>query len=291
MPPASPVSSATPGPPIDIDGIRRLEEAEAASVLALVDALVEAGCADPVPTARPFGNGLLVVSGARRYVNRGIGVTLDELTPEDVNAVVRHFADAGLPAAVQLSSWAPALTVASLGAAGFVPAWCRSMLALDPRVAAVTDRAHHSDGRRIQMIEVGDDANLAAYAADVLTAEASVTDTDRTASDEFMAADRRADGTTQLLALIDGQPVGCGSLSVLGAADTRTGWLGAAATIPSARGRGVQTALVRHRLQLAADAGCDLVGATATVGSTSSRVLVRGGFSLVQQQWVVQRVR
>ena len=291
MLPASPVSLTESGPATSIDGIRRLEKAEAATVLALVDALVETGCEDPVPTARPFGNGLLVVSGALRYVNRAVGVTLDELTPDAVSALVRHYTDAGLPAAVQLSSWAPETTVAALGAAGFVPAWCRSMLAVDPRAVLATDRADHSDDRWIQIVEVGDDATLSAHAADVMTAEALVSGADRTASDEFMAADRRAASITQLLALIDGQPVGCGSLSVVGAADARTGWLGAAATVPSARGRGVQTALVRHRLRLASAAGCDLVGATASVGSTSSRVLQRCGFSLVQEQWVVQRVR
>lgn len=232
-----------------------------------------------------------MVSGARRYVNRAVGVTLDELTPDDVRTLVRHYADAGLPAAVQLSSWAPAPTVAALGAAGFVPAWCRSMLVVDPRVTLATDRTDYSDDRRIQIVEVGDDATLSTSVADVMAAEALVTGADRTASDEFMAADRRTDGTTQLLALIDGQPVGCGSLSVVGAAHARMGWLGAAATVPSARRRGVQTALARHRLQLASDAGCDLVGATASVGSTSSRVLQRCRFSLVQEQWIVQRVQ
>ena len=42
---------------------------------------------------------------------------------------------AGLPAAVQLSSWAPEATVTALSAAGFVPAWSRSVLATDPRPA------------------------------------------------------------------------------------------------------------------------------------------------------------
>ncbi|MGJ7450392.1 GNAT family N-acetyltransferase [Aquipuribacter sp. MA13-6] len=269
--------------------IRRLEQTEAATVLALVDALVARGCVDPVPTAVPLGRGLLVISGARRYVNRAVGVTLDELSPDDVTTLVRHYADAGLPAAVQLSSWAPASTVAALGAAGFVPAWCRTMFAVDPRAAPSTGRTVPPVDRRIEIVEVGADDTLSTWAADVMIAEALAAGADRTTSDEFMDADRGATGTTQLLALLDGQPVGCGSLSVVGSTGRRTGWLGAAATIPSARGRGVQTALVRHRLQLAVGAGCDLVGATASVGSTSGRVLTRCGLALVQEQWVLQR--
>ena len=268
---------------------RRLEETEAATVLALVNALFETGCTDPVPTAVPLGSGLLVITGVRRYINRAVGVTLDELSPDDVTTLVRHYTDARLPAAVQLSSWAPATTVAALGAAGFVPAWCRSMLAIDPRMPGLTDRVAPPGNRRIEIVEVGDDTTRSAHAADVMTAEALAAGADRATSDEFMTADRQAVGTTQLLALLCDQPVGCGSLSVVDAADARTGWLGAAATIPSARGSGVQTALIRHRLGLAVEAGCDLVGATASVGATSSRVLERCGFSLAQEQWVVQR--
>ena len=275
---------------MNIDVVRRLEQAETATVLVLIDALVETGCADPVPTAVPLGRGFLVLTGAHRYVNRAVGVTLEELSADDVRTVVRHYTDAGLPAAVQLSSWAPATTVSALGAAGFVPAWSRSVFAADLRDPVAMASSAPPPDPGIEIVEVGDNAARAAAAADVMVEEVLGAGSDRTTSDEFMAADFNATGTTQLLALLDGQPVGCGSLTVVGAAAERTGWLGAAATIPTARGRGVQTALVRHRLGLAAEVGCDLVGATASVGSMSSRVLGRCGLSLVQEQWVVRRV-
>lgn len=272
--------------------VERFEQVEVATVDALVDALVRTGCADPVPTATPLGSGVLVLSGAQRYVNRAVGVTLDELTRRDVDALVRHYAAAGLPAAVQLSSWAPAGTVARLGAAGFVPSWCRSVLAVDLRSAPVPPTADRPGATSpdVEVVEVGNSSALHAAAADVMVAEALAAGSDRGTSDEFMAADRVARGTTQLLALLEGRPVGCGSLSVMRTAAGTTGWLGAAATVPDARRRGVQTALVRHRLRLAAEAGCDLVGVTASVGSTSTRVLQRCGFAVVQDQWVVQRL-
>ena len=149
-----PRGCASPSVPVThSNSVGRLEKTEAANVLALVNALSERGCADPVPTAVPFGSGLLVVSGARRYVNRAVGVTLDELGPDDVTTIVRHYTDAGLPPAVQLSSWAPPSTVAALGAAGFVPAWCRSMRAVDPRAPLSTDRAAPADSRWIEIVE------------------------------------------------------------------------------------------------------------------------------------------
>ncbi|MFC5379919.1 GNAT family N-acetyltransferase [Aquipuribacter nitratireducens] len=272
-----------------IDTIRRLEAVQVAVVRTLVDGLVATGCTEPVPTAVPLGSGCLVVTGPRRYVNRAVGVTLEELGPVDVEAIVRHYADAGLTPAVEVSSWAPATTVAALGAAGFVPAWCRSVLAVDVRDVVADPPSPGPGGRSVEVVAVGDDTALAACAADVMVDETLRAGGDRTTSDEFMAADFSSPGATQLLATLDGEPVGCGSLWVVEDAGTRTGWLGAAATVPSARGRGVQTALVRHRLRLAAAAGCDLAAATASVGSTSSRVLSRCGFGLVQDQWVVQR--
>jgi GNAT superfamily N-acetyltransferase len=57
----------------------------------------------------------------------------------------------------------------------------------------------------------------------------------------------------------------------------RTGYLATAATLPAARGRGVQTALVRHRVAMAVDAGADLIVGHTAVGSGSQRTMERCG--------------
>ncbi len=63
-------------------------------------------------------------------------------------------------------------------------------------------------------------------------------------------------------------------------AETHTGVLAAAATLPEWRSRGCQTALVRRRLNDAALAGCDLAAVEATPGSASERNLERLGLRL-----------
>jgi len=50
----------------------------------------------------------------------------------------------------------------------------------------------------------------------------------------------------------------------------RVAWLGGAAVIPRARGRGIQRALLAERIRRAADAGCHRVMATADVDSVSA---------------------
>ena len=72
-------------------------------------------------------------------------------------------------------------------------------------------------------------------------------------SDEMARASRAVPGATVFLAELDGVPIGCGTLTVEGG----LGWLGGAATVPSGRRRGVQGALVRHRMAAAQDAGCE----------------------------------
>ena len=81
-------------------------------------------------------------------------------------------------------------------------------------------------------------------------------------------------GWTQVVAYDGDEPVAAGGLHVAGS----TGWVGAAATVPHARGRGAQTALLALRLRLAAEQGAERVCVTTDRGSASLRNLERAGF-------------
>lgn len=81
-------------------------------------------------------------------------------------------------------------------------------------------------------------------------------------------------GCLLMLAELDGRPVGAGLVFI----NARTGWLRAAAVVPDARGRGIQRALIGVRARLAAEASCELLGASAELGSVSARNLERMGF-------------
>jgi GNAT superfamily N-acetyltransferase len=65
------------------------------------------------------------------------------------------------------------------------------------------------------------------------------------------------------------------------------GLLGGAATRAGHRGIGVQSALLRHRIRLAAEKGCDLTAATALPAGVSARNLRRHGLHLIDTQLVV----
>lgn len=99
----------------------------------------------------------------------------------------------------------------------------------------------------------------------------------RAASDAFGRAAYQVDGESMVLAFArsdERRPVGCASSTIRGGIAT----LGGMSTIPTERRRGVQAALVRHRLARAVAHGCEMVASTAAVGSASERNLVRLGF-------------
>ncbi len=88
-----------------------------------------------------------------------------------------------------------------------------------------------------------------------------------------LTAEERA---VQLLATIDGDPVGTGEIVI----EDGIGWLSADTTLPAYRCRGVQTAMQRARLHLAYTEGCELAVTESRPGSGSQRNMERLGFRI-----------
>ena len=263
---------------MDVDEVlvRRLEATAATASLDLIDALRRLDPASAAAGRRFFG-GALIAMGRGRYVNRAIGVTIDELSSDDADAIEQFFIERRLNPMVELSSWAPPSTLAQLAGRDFVARWFRSVFALKPsaRLARSTDLriervGGHDQERWLAVFNKGFDAEHG---------EA------RVANDEIGRASFILPNSEIFLACVDGEDVGCGSMQIVDG----VAWLGGAATVPAFRKRGVQAALVAHRLQLAADARCDLAAVTALSNGPSARNIVRLGFQHTHTQVVVER--
>jgi GNAT superfamily N-acetyltransferase len=85
-----------------------------------------------------------------------------------------------------------------------------------------------------------------------------------------------SDDSWPFLGELDGQMVATGSLIV----HDGVALLAGASTIPAARHRGMQAALLAARLRHAADLGCDLAMMDAQSGSSSQRNAERNGFRI-----------
>lgn len=87
------------------------------------------------------------------------------------------------------------------------------------------------------------------------------------------------------LSSVDGQAAGGGAMFVHeGIAAFFSG-----STLPTARGRGAQTALLHARLQAARDAGCDLALVKTVPGNASQRNVQRAGFHLAYTKATMKR--
>ena len=231
----------------------------------------------PARGAAIFG-GALIATGPGRYVNRGLGVTLDDRSVDDIESIEQFFGEQGLPAAVELSSWSSPATIAEFSRRNFRPAWFRSMFVIDPA-------GRHAPMAPDVQIEPVDDGNATTWMDTYAAGFEGADGEPRSVSDEFALATRASADAAIVLATVDGKPAGCGTVHVAGG----VAWLGGAATMPAFRRHGVQATLVAHRLRMALDRGCDVAAATAVPSGASARNLIRLGFQLVQTQVVVEQ--
>lgn len=90
-----------------------------------------------------------------------------------------------------------------------------------------------------------------------------------------------------LLAAWEGKMAGGGAGIVV--REHRVAGLYGAGTLPEYRNRGIQTALLQHRLSMAADAGCEYAVIVTLPGTVSERNVVRAGFRLAYTKAAFQR--
>lgn len=286
---------------VDLALVRRLEASAAITTLHLVEAM----CAnDPASRAVgvPMFGGALIATGPDRYVNRAMGVSLDERSSDEIDAIQQFYRDHELPAALEVASWAPPTTIAELSRRNFRLGWFRAMFAISPAelagstpagtalagpaltgttLAGTTDS---TTGAGVQIVAV-DRANEDTWLQTFAVGSGVLDSHARDISDEFALATRACRDTYIFMATIGGQAAGCGTLQITGG----IAWVGGAATLPEFRRRGVQAALLSHRVRLAADLECDLVAATAIPSGQSARNLVHLGFQHVQTQVVLEQ--
>jgi GNAT superfamily N-acetyltransferase len=94
---------------------------------------------------------------------------------------------------------------------------------------------------------------------------------------EILAEMMGVPGFIRYLARIDGKPVGEAAMRI----DGDLAQIAGAGTLPDARGRGVQKALLHRRLVDARSAGCTLAVVTTAPGTRSQDNVMRRGFELL----------
>lgn len=260
---------------VDATFVQRVEHSAARHMALQVDSLA---AVVPSSGARRLavGGGIAAAMGPGRYVNRAVGAVLGDEPPAALlDELEAFYGGERLPSSLEVCPWASAELVAELRRRGYVVEWFRNVYAhalrsLPPRP-------------RLDIREVGDELEPAWTA--ILGSQFDEGTPGRANSDEFCAAVHRVPGAQDLVAFIDERPVGTGSLTPI----RTVAWLGGAATLPEARGRGAQHALLVERLHRAKRMGCTLAAVTAVPDGVSARNLLRVGFQLLYTQAVMTR--
>lgn len=227
---------------------------------------------DPTRQSRSFelAGGHVVLWGAGMYVNRAIAIGLERaMTVDEFELLEAACAEAGLDAAIETSPATRPEVVAVARSRGYVGG--TSVLVHRRRL----DDLDALTGDRSVVVESAAD-QLAVWQETSALGWGHADGPARRASDAFAAAAASVDGEGFVVARDagDGRPVGCATVTITDGIAT----LAAMATIPTERGRGVQSALIRHRLLLARAGGCDVATTTAVPGGPSDRNLRRHGF-------------
>jgi GNAT superfamily N-acetyltransferase len=180
---------------------------------------------------------------------------------------------------------------------------------VEPTVVAPADLGSAAEEQLLAagLVRTGDRLLATARPAAVPVAEADAVPTDAVPADggdafvELLLAGYEVDGTVaafiraehrlpavrRFLAVAGGTPIAAAGMTVHG--DIAV--LGGASTLRAHRGQGAQSRLLRHRLRVAAEAGCELAVATARPGSVSAANLRRAGFAIETRTTWVRRWR
>jgi GNAT superfamily N-acetyltransferase len=219
----------------------------------------------------PLGGGHLVLCGHLLYVNRALAFGIEQpVTVDDFAELETRTTQIGLEPAIEV-------TPTSHDSVGRIAAR-RGYRLHNFRTAHVRSLGDGDIGVPDPsiVIERADGSLLGTWLETTAVGWGHTTIDARRASDAFARAAAVIDQHGFLLAsdATDGRPLGTASLTIRDGLAT----LGGMSTRPSERRRGVQQALIRHRLRLARDAGCELATASTVPGGGSERNLTRAGF-------------
>ncbi|HWW74651.1 MAG TPA: GNAT family N-acetyltransferase [Pyrinomonadaceae bacterium] len=200
---------------------------------------------------------------------------------EDFARVEEFFRERGAQVFHEVSPLAAPPTLELLNARGYQPCEFTSVMFRPLRRGARAVKTRETD-IRVHVIGEGEHD---------LWAETSARGWSESGYGDFMlglarVGMARADGLS-FLAELDGRAVATGAMSV----HEGVALLAGASTVPEARGRGAQLALLDARLSHAAEAGCDLAMMCALPGSASQRNAERQGFRIAytRAKWRLAR--
>ena len=259
-----------PLPAVDLALARRLERAEASANVAFVEARAAVDTTVGA-TWTAIAGAYAMFDGVGSPLTQAFGVGLFEpFLDAEFTQLEAFFAERGTATVIETCALADAATRARLPERGYAATEQSTVL-----IRPIGD-ARDADGNAIQVRTV--------HAPDADTWARVAADGWRSEGEELAAfvealsrVTARALGVHCFLAEMDGQPIAAGALYLV----NDVALLAGASTVPAARGRGAQRALLQARLAYAAARGATLAMIVTQPASGSQRNAERQGFTPV----------
>jgi len=266
------IRAAAAYPLSDLALARRLEGAEASRNAAFVETRAELQPGLQATWTRVAG-AYAMFDGVGSPLTQSFGLGLFQTVgPAEMQALEGFFRYHGAEVFHEVSPMADPSLLTLLNERGYRPVELTSVL-VRPTTVAIDPVRPRDDRVVVRGIDSGEEDLWARVAAEGWGETAELAAFVREIG-EVMA---RSKDSFCFLAELEGRPI---AAAALGLADD-VALLAGASTIPSARNRGAQLALLQARLRFAADRGCDLAMMGAQPGSTSQRNAERQGFRIV----------
>ncbi|MEO5859790.1 MAG: GNAT family N-acetyltransferase [Pyrinomonadaceae bacterium] len=201
----------------------------------------------------------------------GLGI-FEEATAEHLDEIESFFKDRGASVFHEVSPLADQSILVLLGERGYRPIEVTNVMFRDLSDLSANNTAINAEITTRQIDESDADVWAATSAEGWATLFEGLAD--------FMLAfgkiAARTSGGHPFIAEIEGKAVGAAGFGIYDDACVLAG----AATVPNARNRGVQNALLDARLRLAREKGCTLAMICALPGSQSQKNAQKNGFSI-----------
>jgi len=243
----------------------------------------------PDATTFRLGGGGAYWYSPGNIVNGSFGLGMNgPVEQEEIAALIAFFEDHGEPAKVDVCSYADPSLRRWLAEYGFVATDFETVLYQPLGVGAA------EGGGSVAVAADGTtpEVRLASTAAErelwaTLEARGFTDDAADEAGLILARAIALRTDSLPFIGYLDGEPAGTGMLVIKDGVAMFNG----DSTLPAMRGRGVQSAILAHRLAYAREAGCDLAVIEASPGGISERNQQRAGFRVAYTRVSLERPR
>ena len=226
---------------------------------------------------REIAGGHMIFAGIGSPIGRATGLGLDrEVTESDLNRIEDFYRSHGAPSQVDVCPYTDMKFLEMLKSRGYGFSEFNNVLVRELNSQFISDQEHKPLSSRVA-IRRGQPEEAAILSSILKTCffpDGGAPD----AMDEMLTPMFQFPGSVVFAGSVNGKLVAAGAGLMI--PEHRIVALSGAGTLPEFRGQGLQTALLRHRMRAAAEAGCELAVIVTLGGTTSQRNAERLGFAV-----------